>query len=368
VSGAPALDVRVARRVHAGLRLDVALTLDAECGVVFGPSGAGKTTLLRLIAGLDRPESGHVRLGDATLFDAGRGINLPLRHRRVGMVFQDDLLFPHRDVRGNIAFGLHREGRDAAARRVREVAALCGVEALLDRAPATLSGGERQRVGLARALAPRPRLLLCDEPVSALDLDARFALLERLAAVQRAEGLPVLFVTHSPAEAVAVGRRLFWLESGSAGDAGDPLEVLARRAPGAGWESVRNLLRARVIAHDPASGETLLALDGGPALRIPYDPGIICGSEQVLSIRADDILLARSEVAGLSARNVLPGVVARVVRHGTDAEVVVRTGGVSWIVSVVAAAVSALALAPGEPVHLVVKARGVHRLPAPGDG
>jgi molybdate transport system ATP-binding protein len=348
------------------LRLDISFRLDAECGVVFGPSGAGKTSLLRLIAGLDRPDAGHVRLGDETLFDSARGISVPLRQRRIGMVFQDDLLFPHRDVRGNIAFGLHREGREAAARRVREVAALCGVEPLLDRAPATLSGGERQRVGLARALAPRPRLLLCDEPVSALDLDARFALLERLIAVQRAEGIPVLYVTHGPAEAMAVGRRLFWLEAGAIAEAGDPLEVLARRAPAGGWEGVRNLLRGRIIAHDAAAGETTLALDGGPLLRVPYTPGLAPGSEQVLSIRADDILLARSEVAGLSARNVLPGVVTRVVRHGADAEVLVRTGSVTWIASVVAPAVAALGLAPGVPVHLVVKARGVHRLPAPG--
>jgi molybdate transport system ATP-binding protein len=358
----------VSRRVHPGLRIDATLALGAECGVVFGPSGAGKTSLLRLIAGLDRPEAGHVRLGGATLFDAARGIDEPLRRRRVGVVFQDDLLFPHRDVRGNVAFGLHREGRDAAARRVREVAALCGVEGLLDRAPATLSGGERQRVGLARALAPRPRLLLCDEPVSALDHDARFALLDRLAAVRRAEGIPVLYVTHSPAEAVAVGSRLFWLRDGAIGEAGDPLDVLARRAtgPGAGWDGVRNLLRAMVISHDADAGETRLALDDGPTLRVSYDPSLMCGSQQLLSVRADDILLARSGVAGLGARNVLPGVVERVVRHGADAEVVVRTGGVAWVVGVVAAAVAELALAPGAPVRLVIKARGVHRLPAPG--
>lgn len=340
------------------------MELDAACGVIFGASGAGKSSLLRLIAGLDRPESGVIRLGGAALFDASRGVNVPLRHRRIGMVFQDDLLFPHRDVRGNIAFGLRGEGRDGIERRVAEVAALCGVSHLLDRWPATLSGGERQRVGLARALAPRPRLLLCDEPVSALDLEARFALLERLGAVQRAEGIPLLYVTHSPAEAVAVGRRLFWLESGRIAAQGDPLGVLASRLGASRWEGVRNLLPARVKGHDREAGETHLALDGGPLLRIPYSPALLRGTEHTLSIAAEDILLARGEVAGLSARNVLPGVVDRVLWHGADAEVVVRTGEVSWIASVVASAVSALALAPGEPVHLIVKARGIHRVAA----
>ena len=143
------------------------------------------------------------------------------------MIFQDDWLFPHLNVAANIRFGLKGWRRDEAEARLAEVAALCGVEQLLDRQPETLSGGERQRVGLARALAPRPRLLLCDEPVSALDLANRHALLERLRAVQRAVAIPMLYVTHSPAEAIALGSRLFLLEEGRIVAEGPPLDVLA---------------------------------------------------------------------------------------------------------------------------------------------
>src|SRR5262249_4475971 len=157
-----ALDVRVIRRVHSGLTVDVTLRLGREIGIVFGASGAGKTTLLRLISGLATPDSGHVRLGGAVLFDSATGINEPLRRRRVGMIFQEDCLFPHLDVDSNIRFGLHGWRNARAAERLDEVARLCGVEKLRNRSPATLSGGERQRVGLARALAPRPSLLLCD--------------------------------------------------------------------------------------------------------------------------------------------------------------------------------------------------------------
>jgi len=208
------LDVRLARRLHPGLMVDVSLGLGREIGIVFGASGAGKTTLLRLIAGLATPDSGHVRLEGAVLFDSVQGINQPLRRRRLGMIFQDDCLFPHLNVAANIRFGLKGWGRDQAADRLAEVASLCGVEKLMDRRPATLSGGERQRVGLARALAPRPRLLLCDEPVSALDLPNRHALIERLRAIQRAQQIPILYVTHSPSEAVALGARLFLLDQG----------------------------------------------------------------------------------------------------------------------------------------------------------
>ena len=183
---AEVLDVHLRHRIHPGLTLEVELRLGREVGVVFGPSGAGKTSLLRLIAGLTRPDSGRVRLGDDTLFDATRGIDRRLRDRRIGMIFQDDRLFPHLSVAANIRFGLKGWRREEADARSAEVAAMCGVERLMDRSPETLSGGERQRVGLARALAPRPRLLLCDEPVSALDLTNRHAMVRRLRDVQRA--------------------------------------------------------------------------------------------------------------------------------------------------------------------------------------
>ena len=160
------------------------------------------------------------------------------------MIFQDDCLFPHLNVAANIRFGLKGWRRDQASARVAEVAALCGVEHLLERHPETLSGGERQRVGLARALAPRPRLLLCDEPVSALDLANRHALLERIRVVQRAEGIPMLYVTHSPAEAIALGSRLFLLDAGRIVAEGPPLDVLsAARSAVAGLDGLGRRLQ-----------------------------------------------------------------------------------------------------------------------------
>jgi molybdate transport system ATP-binding protein len=363
-----ALDVRVVHRVHAGLSLDVALTLGRECGVVFGRSGAGKTTLLRLIAGLKTPDRGHVRLGGEALFDSGARVDRPLRARRVGMIFQDDLLFPHLSVAGNVGYGLKGWPRAEAEARMAEVAALCGVAPLLGRRPATLSGGERQRVGLARALAPRPRLLLCDEPVSALDLASRHLLIERLRAVGRAEAIPVLYVTHSPAEAIALGARLFLLEGGRIVARGDPLDVLttARAGPLARLEGVRNVFAARVEGHADGRGETRLRLLDGPELLVPFHDRP-AGTALAVEVRGDDVLLARGPCEGLSARNVIAGSVERVVGHGPEAEVVVRTGGVSWIVSVVAPAVSALTLAPGADVRLIVKARSCRVLDDPPD-
>ncbi len=357
------LDVRLEHRVHAGLTIEAGLRLGGEIGVVFGPSGAGKTTLLRLIAGLARPDSGRIRLDGETLFDSSRRIDRRLRDRRIGMIFQDDRLFPHLSVAGNIRFGLKGWRRAEAHARLAEVAALCGVDRLLDRSPETLSGGERQRVGLARALAPCPRLLLCDEPVSALDLDSRHAMVRRLRDVRRALAIPMLYVTHSVAEAVALGSRLFLLEQGRIVAEGPPLDVLAaaRRSDDGSipFEGVLNVFSARVEDHAPELNATRLRLDDGPELIVGFldRPA---GNTLLVEIRADDILLARHPVAGLSARNQVPGTVERIVRRGPEAEAVIRTIGLNWIVSLVEPAVAQLALEPGTEVHMIIKARSCH--------
>ncbi|MDG3006690.1 molybdenum ABC transporter ATP-binding protein [Paludisphaera mucosa] len=356
----PILDARVVRRVHAGLTVDVSIRLGDEIGVVFGPSGAGKSTLLRLIAGLSRPDSGRVTLAGQPLFDPLRGVDVPLRRRRVGMIFQDDLLFPHLDVAGNVGFGLRGEPRAGRERRVQEVAALCGIASLLGRPVETLSGGERQRVGLARALAPRPRLLLCDEPVSALDLPGRRTLLDRLRGVQRAEGVPILYVTHSPAEAITLGTHLFLLEAGRLVAQGPPAEVLAasRSAEFLHLEGVRNAFSGCIAEHGERREWTRLALDGGPSLIAAF-VDLPPGTRVAVEVAGDEILLASGPIAGLSARNQLGGTVEAIASHGREAEIVVRSGELRWLVSTLDSTPDALGLSPGRDAYLIIKARSV---------
>ena len=358
------LEVRLDHRVHPGLRLEVALSLGNECGILFGPSGSGKSTILRLIAGLTRPDGGFIGLNGSTLFDSSAGIRLRLRDRQVGLIFQDDLLFPHLDVEKNVRFGLKRWHRRAADERLAGISGLCGIGHLLDRRPSTLSGGERQRVGLARALAPRPRLLLCDEPVSALDLESRYALIDRIKRVQRAESIPVLYVTHSPDEAFALGSRLFLLSGGRIVAEGPPLDVLASNPSGGtiGRASFRNVFEATVEAHDLDDLSTSLRIVGGPLLVVPRverPPG----SSLTVTIQADDIVLARGPIGALSARNLIGGTIERVVTHGSGAEVVVRTGEVTWVVGVASATIGALGLSPGEEVRMIVKSRSCRMSP-----
>ena len=209
-----------------GVDVDVA---DGETLALLGPSGSGKSTLLRIVAGLERADTGTVRIGGADVTGVAA-------HRRgVGLVFQDQALFPHLDVGGNVGFGLRmqRLPDDARRRSVAESLELVGLAGYETRDPATLSGGEAQRIALARALAPRPRVLLLDEPLAGLDQLLRERLLLELRGLFDAVGVTVVAVTHDPTEAAALGRRVAVLLDGRIVQTGDPGEVLARPVSGA---------------------------------------------------------------------------------------------------------------------------------------
>ncbi len=239
------------------LDLEVA---DGAYAVLLGPSGAGKSLVLEALAGVRVAAAGRM------VVDGDDVSRLPPERRRVGLVFQDGLLFPHLDVAGNVAYGLRAEGGSGRRGRedgVRELAASVGVEQLLKRRPDTLSGGERQRVALARALAARPRALLLDEPLSAVDVEAREDLQDMLRAVSRDRGLTVLHVTHDRAEAFALADVCAVLVDGRLRQVGRPQDVLRRPADDAvaRFLGARNVLRA---ARDP--GDASLARAGGRPL------------------------------------------------------------------------------------------------------
>jgi molybdate transport system ATP-binding protein len=175
----------------------------------------------------------------------------------------------------------------------------------------------------------------------------------------------MLYVTHSASEALALGSRLFLLDAGCVVAQGTPLDVFSKNgdlpARSETWQGVRNVFPARIANHDLALGSSSLALEGGPSLTVPsFDRPV--GTRVLVAIRADDILLALEPLVGSSARNQLAGEVDRLVRHKPEAEVIVRTGELTWIVSVVEQAIEQLALFPGARVHLIVKARSCHIL------
>ncbi|GAP34983.1 ABC transporter ATP-binding protein [Piscinibacter sakaiensis] len=214
-------DVDLVHAVHSGpRRFDLRLRFEttARRTVIYGPSGAGKSMTLQALAGLLRPQGGHVRFGGETLFDAARGVDVPARRRGFGYVFQDYALFPHLSVRQNVAFGLQRGWRNPSPRardpRVEHWLRRVELAEVAHQRPAELSGGQRQRAALARALVQQPRALLLDEPFSALDPALRRRLRIELDALLHEVAIPVVMITHDPEDLAWFGEHTLALEGG----------------------------------------------------------------------------------------------------------------------------------------------------------
>lgn len=337
-----AADIAVTR---GRFRLDAAFSAPPCITTVVGVSGAGKSTLLLALLGDKTPSSGRIALGDRALFDATKRIDVPVHERRIGIVFQDALLFPHVDARRNVAFGI--AGGDRPEAWLERV----GAASLAARRPADLSGGERQRVALARALAARPEALLLDEPFSALDPAARASLGTLLVALQRETGVPFLHVTHDPGEALRVGDRTIALDAGRIVAEGRTTELLSGSLGRIAAIGSDNWLRGTVLTDDREGARVDLGGTVVATARLHRSPGDIV----VLALPAEDVLLARGEIHGTSARNVLAGEVVSLDAVDEGFDVVVATP-VRLRARVTRAAVSELALVPGATVWLLVKA------------
>ncbi|MGL6072073.1 ATP-binding cassette domain-containing protein [Craterilacuibacter sp.] len=232
---------------------------------LFGASGAGKTTLLRILAGLIRPDAGRIVVGGEVWFDSDKNICLPAQARQVGMVFQDYALFPHLSVRGNLEFAQRRKNPG----RVDELLALTGLAALACRKPATLSGGQQQRVALARALAAEPRLLLLDEPLSALDPVLREQLQAELLALQQCFALSTVLVSHDLAEVFRLAQQVIRLDAGQVTGMGTPAELFLAQSGGGRFHLAAQVLALRRV--DVVDVASLLV--GGQIVDVVLDEG-----------------------------------------------------------------------------------------------
>lgn len=216
------------RLVLGAFALELDLTLDRAVTGIFGPSGSGKTTLLDLIAGLRKPTAGRLQLNDDLLADVGSQTHLPARHRRIGYVPQDLALFPHLNVRANLAYGQRTPATvDSADFSLAHVAEVMEIEPLLRRDVLTLSGGEQQRVAFARAVLSRPRLLLLDEPMSSLDSRLKRRLIPFLHRICDEFRIPLIYVTHDAAELVALCDEVTVLNHGKLVERCPPDKLLA---------------------------------------------------------------------------------------------------------------------------------------------
>ncbi len=348
------VDVRLRRGAF-----ELACAFRSETGALalFGRSGSGKSTVLGLIAGLLRPDAGHVRIDGETLVDVGRGVFVPPHRRRVGVVFQDALLFPHLSVRSNLAYGRRfaQAGQPVDPDAVIE---MLGIGHLLERRPAGLSGGERQRVAIGRALLSGPRLLLLDEPLAALDFERRQEIMPYVERLRDALRWPLVYVSHAVDEVARIAREVVVLEAGAVVASGAPGEVLApvgARGASARFGAV-SVVEATVAGHDPAYGLTALEHPAGP-ISVPGRVGEP-GATHRLLVRATDVALAVQRPRDVSFRTVLVGTIRAIdVDDGPTARVEIALRGRGRLVALVTRkAIDELALDAGDEVFAMVKA------------
>ncbi|HEY6419479.1 MAG TPA: molybdenum ABC transporter ATP-binding protein [Candidatus Binataceae bacterium] len=350
------LSVRVLRRLSKTFSIEAAFDAPSGFTMLVGPSGGGKTTLLNCVAGLVRPDAGRIALGSRVLFDSASNVNLSAAERHLGYLFQNLALFPHLTIEQNVQYGITKVPRDERRTRMMALLESFHIADLLARKPNEISGGQRQRAALARSLVTNPSLLLLDEPLVALDMSAKARILDDLRSWNASHGIPILYVTHSPEEAFALGERVVVIESGRIVAQGTPQNVLTkpRHETIAQWVGFENVFDATVRSLSDSQGTMLCQLDGSSVeLEVPL-VRTETGARVRIAIRAGDIMVATERPHGLSARNAFQGKLVSLRNEGVTVTLTIESGA-TFEVHVTPSARDELGLVAGRRVWLVIK-------------
>jgi molybdate transport system ATP-binding protein len=358
---AHALTLHFRKTFPKGALIDADLQVELDPPIVtvlFGPSGSGKTTILRALAGLEQSPNCVIHFGGETWVDED-GVFIPPQRRRIGFLFQDYALFSHLTVTGNIRYGLRGLSGNEKQHRSSELLERFQLQDLAARYPHQLSGGQKQRVALARTLAPQPRLLLLDEPLSALDGPTREVLRGELRKLLSSLSIPVLLVTHDRVEALALGDQVAIVNEGRIVQHASIEEVFRRPLTPAIARivAVETVQRARVLKAD----EELVTVAVGEARLVAAASDFPNGAtEAFVSIRAEDVLLLKNvETLSVSARNRLPGIVRSLIPEGPMLRIEIDCG-FTLTALLTRQACEELALQENDRVLAMIKATNVH--------
>jgi molybdate transport system ATP-binding protein len=372
-SANPLLSARIRKSFPSAqceFSLDVEFSAAPGFTILFGPSGSGKTTLLDCVSGLTTQEAGKIAVAQRVLFDSAARINVSVPKRNVGYVLQDLALFPHLTVKQNTEYGLASLPHSVREQRVAAILREFRIDHLKQQRPAQISGGERQRLALARTLVTDPCMLLLDEPLAALDAATKSKILDDLRRWNQAHGVPILYVTHSREEVIALGERVLVLDHGRIIAQGTPHQVLSAPlqetvAQLAGFENIFDATVESV--HEDRGTMTCRLLNAESANKILSNNVLLetpliraeIGSQLRIGIRAGDILLAIVKPEGLSARNIIAGRIISLQRRDMIISARVNCGA-EMEVYLTLAARDALQLKTGCEVWLVVKTHSCH--------
>ena len=335
-----------------GFALDATFDVPVGLTALFGPSGSGKSTVINAIAGLLRPSQGRITVGDRVLFDAAARINVPVARREVGYVFQDARLFPHMSVARNLAYG--------GQHNADQVVQMLGLSGLLERRPDRLSGGERQRVALGRALMRNPRLLLLDEPLSALDAPRKAEIMPYLERLRDSTDLPIIYVSHDVSEVGRLANHIVLMDHGQVRLSGPIDDVLSSpvAVPYLGVNDAGAVISGRVMAYDAADQLTTVTISKGQLL-LPGELGPV-GTLVRVRVPAQEVILSLQRPTGISALNVIEAQITG-VSHGQGAGVAVglKSGNDRLLARVTRRSAAAMGLGDGMTVFALIKATGV---------
>ena len=337
---------------QGAFKLDVSAQFSNGITAVFGPSGAGKSTLLACLAGMVEPDAGFISMDDQILFSSTQQVKTPPHTLRAVMVFQDGMLFPHKTVRENIDYGYRLTPAELRTVNPDELCEFLRIEPLLDRYPETLSGGERQRVALARGVATSPRLLLLDEPVASLDVSLRNEVVSYLKQLHERYRIPMVYVSHSLSDVMALATNALVLERGKAKSFGPVVDLVAEVVSSSrlGRDDIDNLFVGTV------SPSGAIQIDDIEI--IPQAGDHQTGQRVTASISASDIMLALKRPEAISARNILRGVVQR-VEQGKFGAFAFVDAGPEFVVELTSEAVDALGIKTGLEVYVVFKTSSI---------
>lgn len=353
------LDVGVKRR--QGDFLINAMFRSEAVGVtaLFGRSGAGKTSIINMVAGLVRPDEGHIIVNDRCLFDSKTSVDLPPEKRRVGYIFQEGRLFPHLSVRSNLAYGMRLTPKAERYVDFDQVVHLLGIQHLIDRRPAKLSGGEKQRVAIGRALLTSPSILLMDEPLASLDAARKAEVLPFIARLSDEFSIPILYVSHSLEEILDLADAMVILDAGRAVAVGSIEDLMSRRDLQrlTGYTDCGAVISTVVESQHETAGLTHLRFPGG-LLKVPRLDAS-AGTRVRVRIEARNVAIALVCPEQISVQNILPGTVEEITT-GNGSLVDIRLDiGCPLLARITPQALKVLDLKAGQQVFAIIKSVAV---------
>ena len=322
------LEVSFTHRYASGFSFNIDFAIDNKITSIFGPSGSGKTTILAMIAGLKSPAEGRIVLNDRVLFDQSSNVNIPIHQRRIGVIFQDHLLFPHFNVEKNLLYGFHGRTPSSAHSDFQRVCDVLEIGHLLSRYPKTLSGGECQRVAIGRTLLSSPEALLMDEPLASLDDRLRDSILNYLDRIIEEWNIPAIFISHNQSLVQRFSSHTIVVDQGRVLSAGLTSNTIETYGPDI-WKSAKGPMNWLNIDSFQEHDGFTFAIVFGQKIQLPGRHESI-GDKMYIQFSASDVVLSKEPLSNISSRNHLYGKVMRFVEQESHVLVGIDIGKIVW--------------------------------------